>query len=216
MAIYLDYNEWKEGVASWLDTTSGPVFNNTGTFIALAEQELDRILKLRQSTRFASNIIDNDGILTLPDDFAQMKSVQTPVSGCNLEIVTIDQYQDMWAASTGQTGQPLYYAIIGEKLHFIPLGADFEVQIAYYRKAVPLSDIVPENIYTKYAPEALLAGAVMYGFKFAADEDRLALWSAQFGDLIGRLNTDAQRGEFGSSPIKMRTNVRMPRHRRSF
>jgi len=129
MAIYLDYNEWKSGVASWLDTTSGPVFENTGVYIALAEQELDRVMTLRQSMRFATNVIDNDGILTLPDDFTKMKSVITPVSDVSLEAVTIDQYQTMRARSNAADGQPLYYCIIGEKVQFIPLGTGYEVQI---------------------------------------------------------------------------------------
>lgn len=209
MTLYLDWNEWKQGVASWLDVTSGPVFNNTGTFIRLAELELDKKLRLRQAIRFASNEIDNDGILTLPDDFAQMKSVNLVINGASLEAVTIDQYYNMLLNAGGVTGAdggfPCHFAIIGEKLQFVPLGSGQDINIAYYRKTQQMGDTVPETIYSIYAPEALLSLAVMQGFKYDADEPRMAAWKATADEQIMDLNRDAKQGELGTSPLKMRS-----------
>lgn len=209
MTLYLDYAAWKTGVASWLDVTSGPVFDNTGTFIRLAELELDKRLRLRQAIRFASSTIDNDGILTLPDDMAQMKSVNLVINGASLEVVTIDQYYNMLQNAGGVTAAagdfPQHFAIIGEKLQFVPLGSGQEVNIAYYRKTQVMNQQTPETIYSIYAAEALLSTAVMFGFKYDADEARMALWKATSDEEIITLNADAKQGELGTSPLKMRS-----------
>lgn len=212
MTLYTTYATWKQGVADWIDTTSGPVFNNTGTFIRLAELELDKRLRLRQSMRFATTTIDNDGILTLPSDYSQMKQALLPNDdgGRPLDPVTPDQFQNTRTRPLGSDGTPQYYTIIGNNLQFAPKGAGVDVEIAYYRRAEPLSEFVPENIYTKYAAEALLQAACMFGFKFAADEERMMGWQEKLNEQIIEINLDAERGELPASPLKMRTSMRMP------
>ncbi len=216
MALYEAYVDWKQGVADWIDVTDGPVFDNTGVFIALAEVELDKRLRLRQAVRFVSNIIDNDGILTVPDDFAQPKIVKLNGAPDHrpLRSLTADQLFNTWSKPGGEFGDPQYYTVIGERIHFAPKGEGVEIAMSYYRKAEPLSDQVPENVYSQFAPECLLSGAVMYGCKFDTDEQRFIIWKTKFDEEILASNADAKNAEIGSSPILMRTSNRIPLRRR--
>jgi hypothetical protein len=211
--LYAAYADWVSAVADWLDTTSGPTYDRIGDFIHMAELQLDRRLRLREAMAFNSTTIDNDGIITLPADYSQMKQVIVGPQETPLEALTPDQYQTMRSRNSQNTGQPCYYTIIGEKLQFVPLGADLDVNIAYYRKAEPLGDLVPENVYSTYAAPALLAGSLLYGFMFMADEERTTIWRDLFQKEIDTLNADAQRGELPTSPLKMRSGRRMPHHR---
>jgi len=216
MALYAAFIDWKQAVADWLDVTSGSAYDRLGDYIHLSEIELDRRLRLREAMAFNKTVIDNDGIITLPSDYSQMKTVTVGPECIPLEAVTPDRYLTLRSQTSFEAGQSIYYTIIGEKLNFVPLGSGMDVNISYYRKADPLSDDVPENIYSIYAPEALLAGALKYGFKFLADEERVAIWQGEFNTQVQALNSDAQKAELPSSPLKMRSGVRMSGRRRSF
>ena len=213
MTLYAAYDDWILGVAGWLDVTAGEVYNRIPDFIRLSEIECDKKLALREATRFAKTTIDNDGILTLPDDFNKMKVVTLPIDGRVLKAITPDYYYQSFqmeqaskgGATANADGYPVYYTIIGNKLQFIPLGVDLDVNIAYYRKAEPLSAQVPNNIYSDYAPECLLSGAVMYGMRALFEEERLAFWAEKFEDDIITANRRSEQTELGSSPLVMRT-----------
>lgn len=215
MTLYAAYQDWILGVAGWLDVTSGQVYDDVPTYIRLAEIELDKELRLRQAIRHVSNTIDNDGILTLPDDFSQMKVLTLDLDGRTLDAITLDRYGDAYRRSGGtgaaggiQDGYPVYYAINGNRLQFFPLGAELDISMSYYRKAQPLSAQVPENIYSIYAPETLLAGAVMYGMRALFEEERMSMWKNKFEEDIITLNSRSQKEELGSSPLVMRPPLR--------
>lgn len=217
MSLYPTYAAWKQGVADWIDVTDGPVFDNVGTFIRLAEIEMDKRIRLRQAVRFVNNTIDNDGILTIPDDFAQPKVIKLngDTDHRPLRSLTADQLFHTWTRGGGEFGTPQYYTIIGERLHFAPKGDGEAISMSYYRKAVPLSDTVPENVYSIYAPECLLAGAIMFGCKFDTDEQRFIVWKTKFDEEVLASNADAKNAELGSSPMIMRTSTNIPVRRRS-
>ncbi len=220
MSLYNSYLEWQQGIARWPDITEGTVFDSLPDIIRLAEIELAKKLQLREGTRFAKNVIDNDGILTLPDDLNRTKAATLPLDGRILDAVTPDRYFDMVRMSRGSgtvpggspagfaAGFPTVYTIIGNNLQFMPFGGDMEVEIAYYRKAQPLSVSVDTNIYTELAPECLLSAAVMYGMKMLFEEERQAFWVAKMEDDIQTRNAQSQRAELGSSPLVAKPPLR--------
>ena len=212
MTLFAAFEDWVIGIASWLDVTdtSGSTYLQIPTFIRLAELEMDRNLRIREAMRFVHNTIDNDGILTLPDDFSQLKSLVMSVENIPLEALTIDQYWNTRTRPLGQDGIPQYYAIIGTNIQFAPRGQDMDIDMAYYRKAEPIGPNVPNNIYTDFAAEILLSGSVMYGMKHLFEEERLAHWTQKFTADIVEKNRESERAELGSSPLKMRVGNRAP------
>jgi hypothetical protein len=90
------------------------------------------------------------------------------------------------AAAQALTGQPRWFTVVGAQIELWPIpdrayAAVIELQVG----VTPLSDANPSNWILQDHPDAYLFGALAAGAAYAKNDDRAALFQAQFERVLG-------------------------------
>ena len=140
-------------IASWMarsDLTTQIV-----DFIALAEAEFNRVLRVRQmeqrSTATAAEY------MALPTGFLELRDIQLNTTPkVSLELVSASQMENYSSAS----GQPLAYCIMANQIQLAPVpDGTYTVEIDYYEVVPPLASNSTNWMLTSY-PDAYLYGSL--------------------------------------------------------
>ena len=195
------YSELQTAVANWLDRTD--LTSRIPEFIALAEAAMNRQLRVRRMVSRATATI-SDAFSAVPSDYLEAKSLvlsdgSTTWAPDPAAPETIDDY-----ATLGQTGQPLFFAIIGDEIRYYPApDRSYTATLTYYAKPTALSDANTSNWILASHPDAYLYGALLAAGPFLRDDATStyaqlyqAAMDAITGSektLVGPLRTDVAR-----------------------
>ena len=209
------YEDLQSAVANWLDRTD--LDARIPEFIALAEAAMNRQLRVRRMVTRATATI-SDAFSAAPSDYLEAKSLvisdgSTTWAPDPAAPETIDDY-----ATLGQTGQPLFFAIIGDEIRYYPApDRSYTATLTYYAKPTALSDSNTSNWILASHPDAYLYGALLAAGPFLQDQEKLSTYAQLYQaamdaisgsekTLVGPLRTDVARA-LPRTSWNMRTDV---------
>lgn len=197
-----NYTELKTAVADWLnrDDISDARMSD---FVSFAENRIYHELRIPTMERVVLLDTDSDGKAYIPADFLEAKDVffnDTP-----LDRISLTDLMGRGAAA----GKPQAFAREGGFLTFWPnpgdiTGTDDELRMIYYSEPDRLSATNPDNSVFLLAPDLYLYGAlVAAGVYISVPQEKIALWSQAFDDLVQRLMLHARQAEVSGSTISV-------------
>lgn len=196
-----NYGELVAAVTDWL--ANDALAPRVPDFIALAEAELRRRLHVdKDEARVTLSAVGE--FLALPADFGGMRAIFLP-GGVNdpLEQMAHGDMLRLYAGSGAQT--PRAYAIVAGQLRLAPVpAAATPVEIIYYRDLPALTADAPVNWLMASHPDCYLMATLMQAGLYEWDDARLPLVKARFDEVIGQIETDARRRQWGAAPIAPR------------
>ena len=191
------YTNLQASIASWMarsDLTTQIV-----DFIALAEAEFNRVLRVRQmeqrSTATAAEY------MALPTGFLELRDIQLNTTPkVSLQLVSASQMENYSSAS----GQPLAYCIMANQIQLAPVpDSTYTLEIDYYEVVPPLASNSTNWMLTSY-PDAYLYGSLLRGAGFIQDANLVQTWRQEYGAVLQEIRIDDKRARFGGGQMRVR------------
>jgi len=183
----MNYSEIQDTIADWFARQDLP----TATFIELAEQELNRVMRLQGMEVLVSATPEYqrpDGLwyITFPDGFLEVKTIKD--ADLTLHCVSpqqmLEDRDQAYAISNGT----------------IILGDADPIDLVYYRAVDPLSAAADENLFTTIAPDALLYLSLDHAASYM---DQPGTYRQQAMERMGELRA-ADAGSNLTGPLQQR------------
>lgn len=183
------YAGLQSAVTDWLQDSA--LASSAPTFIALAEAEFNRLLRVPAMEAVSNGTLNGESLL-LPGDFLAIKSVtlltnpQAALEGSTLSTLKL--------LHGGTSGVPTAYAVTDDQLWFgpVPDGA-YDVQISYWQRIPSLSVSEPTNWLLTRHPDlylmASLAQAELYGW----NDGRLSLIKGRADEIMAQILDEGRR-----------------------
>ena len=183
----MNYTELQAKVASWLHRAD--LAAAIPGFIELAEERLNRALRVRQMEVALAVTPITDNRIAVPDDTVGVKTLWVPGS---LNHPILPQTYEFVLSSDNQ-GRPTCYAWQGSDFYFSGSG---DVQGVLYQAIPALSDTNPSNWLLAAHPSAYLFGALFESAIYTKDAD-VSVHSQRFNNAVAEITGADMRDRFG-------------------
>lgn len=172
------YDELVTSIGKWLERDD--LTSRIPDFIALAEGQLNRLLRVRQmETRATSTLDAGDEFFAVPNDFLEAKSFSLSDGSCKWDLDP--QPDEVLEAATPTSGKPLKYALVGDSFHVYPTpDRNYPTRLVYYARLPALGPNQQTNWLLTKAPDAYLYGALAHAAPYLEDDTGAAGVFAQF------------------------------------
>ena len=198
MAAVMTYGSLAADIESYLERTDTATVDKIPTFIMLAEQVIASQIKfLGNLTVNESTMVQGDPVIAKPARWHKTVSMNVTVDGVRSPIFLrkYEYLREYWPEATNED-VPKFYADY-DYTHWLiaPTPADaYTFEVLYYERVQPLDVSNQTNWFTQYAPQALLYGSLLQAMPFLKNDERMAMWRAEYDLIINTLKTeDLQR-----------------------
>lgn len=198
MAAVMTYTSLAADIESYLERTDTATVDKIPTFIMLAEQVIASQIKfLGNLTVNESTMVQGDPVIAKPARWHKTVSMNVTVDGVRSPIFLrkYEYLREYWPEATNED-VPKFYADY-DYTHWLiaPTPADaYTFEVLYYERVQPLDASNQTNWFTQYAPQALLYGSLLQAMPFLKNDERMAMWRAEYDLIINTLKTeDLQR-----------------------
>jgi hypothetical protein len=164
--------------------------------ITLAEERMNRVLRVRQMETALADTAIADGIVATPADTLAVKTLwvvgfeKSPLLSSSFEFIK----------SRGAEGVPAYFAWQGDSFHFDGSGT---VAGVLYAKIPALSESDTSNWLLAAHPSAYLNGTLLEAAIYLRDEAAIAFHEARFTQVLDAIAGGDMRDRF-SGPLVVR------------
>lgn len=199
------YSELKTAIANFLARSD--LTDRIPEFIALAEGRMSRNLETRgQEKRATATLTSGDAFVSLPTDLRSIRLVKLNTSPTEvLEYYTPIELDDTF--STGATGKPRGYTIIGTEIKFAPTpDSGYTAEIVYTEGVPDLSDSNTSNTILTRHPDAYLYGALASASVYLMDDAKTTLYEQLFTRAIDEIKKEEERGKHAGSGLFMKSD----------
>jgi len=199
------YSELKTAIANFLARSD--LTDRIPEFIALAEGRMSRNLETRgQEKRATATLTSGDAFVSLPTDLRSIRLVKLNTSPTEvLEYYTPVELDDTF--STGATGKPRGYTIIGTEIKFAPTpDSGYTAEIVYIEGVPDLSDSNTSNTILTRHPDAYLYGALASASVYLMDDAKTTLYEQLFTRAIDEIKKEEERGKYAGSGLFMKSD----------
>jgi hypothetical protein len=186
------------------------------TFIRLAEQRMNRELRLRVMERRAETEVQaGQAAVPLPwrreagnwDVFMEMRDLVWQSADGVSRTLTYCPPDDY--AETRVAGLPRQYTIIGRDLFLLPASvAAGKLMLTYYAEIPPLGDSQPDNAVLLTAPDLYLYATLLESVAFTRGSVPAKEWAEFYAGAKNKLDAAEQRARFTSN-LRMRPTRRI-------
>lgn len=186
------------------------------TFIRLAEQRMNRELRLRVMERRAETEVKaGQAAVPLPwrreagnwDVFMEMRDLVWQSADGMSRSLTYCPPDDY--AETRAAGLPRQYTIIGRDLFLLPASeADGKLMLTYYAEIPPLGENQPDNAVLLTAPDLYLYATLLESVAFTRGSVPAKEWAEFYQGAKNKLDAAEQRARFTSN-LRMRPTRRV-------
>lgn len=193
-AAVMTYDSLVADVASYLERTDTATLEKIPTFVMLAEQIIASQIKfLGNLTVQTSQMVADNPVVDKPARWRKTVSMNVTVNGVKYPVLLrkYEYLREYWPEST-ETGIPKYYADY-DYTHWLvaPTPAEaYDYEVLYYERLQPLDSTNQSNWLTQYAPQALLYGSLLQAMPFLKNDERIAMWQAQYTQIMNVLKTE--------------------------
>ena len=201
------YSELKTAIASLLDR--GDLTAAIPDFIALAEDDFNRELRVRQMLQRAQATFENQ-YTTIPGDYLELRDliVITPTPVRSLEFLPMQALDDLKVS--GVSGAPRYFTIVGNAVEVFPTpGSNAVIEMTYFKKIPALSDATTTNWLLTGYPGIYLYAAALHSAPYLQDDERLPMWGQLAAGIRDTMKVESDRASYGPRPTirNMRTRA---------
>lgn len=194
MAYMMTYSNLVADIEKYLERTDAETIDRIPTFIGLAEQVLAADLKfLGNLTVATSNMVQGEAIIDKPARWRKTVSMNVTVGGERRPVLLrkYEYLREYWP-DPAQEDVPLFYCDY-DYTHWLIAPTpddDYAYEVLYYERVQPLDDSNQSNWFTQYAPQALLYGSLLQAMPFLKNDERIAMWQAQYSAIVNVLKTE--------------------------
>jgi hypothetical protein len=189
-----DYDSLKAAIALWLHRSD--LTDVIPTFIALAEERINRQLRVRDMETELAETAISDGVIAVPSGVLAVKSLWLPDrENYELEYMPFGQLKALNATDT-----PTHYSRQGGYFYFNGTGT---VQGILYEEVAALSDSNADNWLLLAHPSVYLRGAMVEAYIYLQDEKAMALHESAFQNALASVEGSDRRDAY-SGPLTAR------------
>jgi len=198
MAAVMTYTSLAADIESYLERTDTATIDKIPTFIMLAEQVIASQIKfLGNLTVNESTMVQGNPVIAKPARWHKTVSMNVTVAGVKSPVFLrkYEYLREYWPEATLQD-VPKFYADY-DYTHWLIAptpAAAYTFEVLYYERVQPLDVSNQTNWFTEYAPQAMLYGSLLQAMPFLKNDERMAMWRAEYDLIINTLKTeDLQR-----------------------
>lgn len=198
-ASVMTYDSLVENIQSYLERSDTATLEKIPLFIMLAEQVIASEIKfLGNLTVIESAMTTNNPIIMKPTRWHKTVSMNVTDALGKKYPVLLRKYEylrEYWPDET-QTDMPKFYCDYNYDNWLVaPTPAtNYTFEVLYYERVQPLDSTNQVNWFTAYAPQALLYGSLLQAMPFLKNDERSAMWQAQYSSIMQTLKAeDVQR-----------------------
>lgn len=194
------YSELQTAVSNWLVRTDSALTNRVPEFIALAEAEINRVLRVRQMEASADITIDARNE-SLPTGFMSMRRIYLNTSP--VTFLSFLPSEEFWERNGGSTtGKPVYYTLEGDEFQFGPApDGTYTGKCLYWkRQDVSASN---HNLFVQN-PDLYLYGALLQAEPFLKNDARIAVWTPMYAKALGQIQAADIKDRHSGSLLQAR------------
>lgn len=183
------YDDLVTSVGKWLERDD--LTARVPDFIALAEAQMNRLLRVRpMETRASSTLNTSDEFFAVPVDFLEEKSVSILDGTSSWDLDP--QPPEVLDAGQCAPARPRQYALVGDSFHVSPTpDKTYTTRLTYYARIPSLGPTQQTNWLLAKAPDAYLYGALTHAAPYLEDDTGSAGTFAQlFSAAISSLNAE--------------------------
>ena len=197
------YAELKTAITDFLNRDD--LDATTGTFIALAEADMQRKVRHWRMEKRSTAEIDTQ-YSAIPADFAEViRFYVTSGDTKPLELISQFQLLDRKRVNLNTSGSPSFYAITAGEIEVYPVpDGTYDVELYYYSRIPALSDSNTSNWMLEYYADAYLYGALVHSAPYLKDDSRIQTWAALYQSAIDAINAESERSKFGGSGRRLK------------
>tara|TARA_R110002020_G_scaffold121837_1_gene276886 strand:- start:1992 stop:2615 length:624 start_codon:yes stop_codon:yes gene_type:complete len=170
-------------------------------FIKLAETEMYNNEGWQLETRDMETVstAPTSGLyLELPPGFEKARSVQLETSNglCDVKFQAPEQLMRQ-----PTTGQPRFFSVVGNEIEFDRTpDSEYTIQIQYYKKPDPLTEVNQTNSVMTNHPNIYLFGALHQVFVYLEDQEQMVKYFSKMQSVIRGANKSAKKARYGAAP----------------
>lgn len=197
------YAQLQSRLAEWIDSPA--VEPQIPTFIALAEAQVERSLRVRRMLKRSRTNAEAQ-FTALPADFLEIASVRLVGSDITkLPYLSPDSVAELKPII--KLGKPRFYSLVADGLELIPAPSEEQtVELNYYAKLERLSDSVSTNWLLEEHPDVYLYGSLVQAAPYVEQDARTSTWGALYRAALEDVRKADEREGRSSGAIRM--NIR--------
>ncbi|MCU0810613.1 MAG: hypothetical protein MUE59_06185 [Thiobacillaceae bacterium] len=193
------YSELQTAVQNWLDDTNTLPAARCQEFIALAEADINRRLRVRAGRSSTSGTTTaGTATITLPARFGGVVSLGVTVSGYDRPLEQIAPNAALEAYYAYGNGEPGHYAVEASAIRLFPTpDAEYTYTLHYWERLAALSDSNTSNWLLTAAPDVYLFGALVHAEGFRANDARMPTWRVLYDQALEQLLQESAQERTG-------------------
>jgi len=198
-----NYTELKAAVADFLNRDD--LENTIGTFIALAETDMQRRIRHWRMEKRSTAEIDTQ-YSAIPADFLEVvRFYLTSGDTKPLELISQAELLDRKRKNLNTGGSPSFYAITAGEIEVYPVpDAVYNAELYYISEVPSLSDSNASNwLLDKYS-DAYLYGSLVHSAPYLKEDGRIQTWAALYQSAVDAINAESERSKFGGSGRRLK------------
>jgi len=190
-ASVMTYTSLVENIQSYLERDDTATVEKIPLFIMLAEQIIASQIKfLGNLTVNTSTMTASTSIIDKPARWHKTVSMNITVDD-ERQPVLLRKYEylrEYWP-NANSTGTPEFYSDYDYTHWLVAPTPDlaYTFEVLYYERIQPLDSSNQTNWFTIYAPQALLYGSLLQAMPFLKNDDRMAMWKANYDQIMQTL-----------------------------
>lgn len=183
------YAELKASLASWL--RRGDLTAAIPDFIALAEAQVNRVLRVRPMVARATATLDTEYAAAPGDFIAPISFVLEASPQIVLQYVSPERLAELEAAEVSTCdNRPVWWSIVGGEFRLYPAPAtSYAGELTYWQKIPALSDSNTSNWLLASHPDVYLYGALMQSAPYLKNDGRIGTWQALYASAVQDLQS---------------------------
>jgi hypothetical protein len=176
------YSELQTAVQNWLDDTNTLPAARCQEFIALAEADINRVLRVREMMATATGVVTaGTATLALPTGFGGMRALLLVSGGVTYPL---HQMSDPAAADAylgASSGLPEHFSVEGSNVRLYPTpDSAYSYVLRYWMRVPTLSTSTTTNWLLTAHPDVYLFGSLAHAEGFRINDQRLVGWRALY------------------------------------
>lgn len=200
MAI-ASYSDLTTAIGEWAGDTAATISSFYDDFIALAEAEFNRTLRVREMEATTSLTPDSDSKITLPDDYLEWRRVTALTTPRRrLEYQTPDYLEEHFPYR--EADNPAFFTVEGTSILVLPKTSS-NVELAYYQRLTGLSGSNTSNWLLAKYPNLYLHGVLYEAAKLQQDPEMAASYRAMRDEDMRSLRRDDQQARWARGSIRV-------------
>lgn len=194
VAAVMTYDSLVDDISTYLERTDQATLEKIPTFIMLAEQVIAAELKFLGNLKVVTGtMVQGEAIIDKPARWRKTVSINVTVAG-ERQPVLLRKYEylrEFWP-DPAETDTPAFYCDY-DYTHWLVAptpDAAYNYEVLFYERIQPLDSSNQSNWFTQYAPQALLYGSLLQSMPFLKNDERIAMWQAQYTQIMNVLKEE--------------------------